>query len=157
MKKHISVGCGKLHEKTTNEIEWINLDMFEEVNPDVVCDMTKGIPFDDNTFDHVKAYACLGQIEMNKDFLFVMNELWRILKPDGTIWIYLPHKDYQHCWHDPFNQRRTNEDHWKGFDETRAQYINHNSYYGFKPWKQVKVTTNAGFLSVWMTKSQLKK
>ena len=29
MKKYLSVGCGKLHEKTTEEIEWTNLDKFE--------------------------------------------------------------------------------------------------------------------------------
>ena len=72
-----------------------------------------------------------------------------------NIWIYLPHKDYPHCWLDPFNQRRTNELHWLGFDKDSRQYIDHNSYYGFYPWRNVKVETNASkFLSIWMRKSQ---
>ncbi len=156
MKKHLSIGCGKLHEKSTEEIQWINLDKFAEVNPDVVHNMIdrNGFPFDDNTFGHVKAFCCLGQIERNDDFMFVMNEIHRVLKLEGNVWIYLPHKDYQICWHDPFNQRRTNEDHWLGFDETHSQYTCHNHYYGFSPWKDVKVETVNGFLSVWMTKSK---
>ncbi len=154
-KKHLSVGCGKIHDKSTNDIRWTNIDMVAEVMPDVVCDMTKGLPFKDNEFDHVKAFACLGQIEKNSDFLFVMNELWRVLKSGGTIFIYLPHKDYQHCWLDPFNQRRTNEDHWNGFDENSRQYIDHNSYYGFKPWKDVNVSVANGFISIYMKASKV--
>ncbi len=150
-KQHLSVGCGKLHEISTDEIQWTNLDQFAEVNPDIVCDMTKGIPYEDNYFDHVKAMCCLGQITENKDFLFVMNEFWRILKPSGTIWVYLPHRDYAHCYQDPFNQRRTNEAHWNGFDHKSPQYTQHNSYYGFKPYEVLNCSTNAsGFLTVTM-------
>ncbi len=150
-KQHLSVGCGKLHENSTDEIQWTNLDQFAEVNPDIVCDMTKGIPFDDNYFDHIRAIACLGQIEKNKDFLFVMNELWRILKSTGTLLIYLPHRDYAHCYQDPFNQRRTNAEHWNGFDHNSQQYKQHNSYYGFKPFAVIENVVNAAnFISVIM-------
>ena len=45
MKKHLNVGCGRNQAESTEEIEWVNLDQFEEVAPDVVCDMTKGLPF----------------------------------------------------------------------------------------------------------------
>jgi predicted SAM-dependent methyltransferase len=153
MVKNLNVGCGRLHKKSSDDVEWINLDQFEEVNPDVVCDMTKGMPFKDGEINHIEAMACLGQIEKNSDFLFVMNEFWRVLRNDGTIFIYLPHKDRQICWHDPFNQRRTNEDHWWGFSKDNPQYIHHNSYYGFKPWHNVSVVTNdAGFLVINMTK-----
>lgn len=150
--KYLSVGCGRLHEISRNGIEWINLDREASVNPDIVCDMTKGLPFDDGEITHIRAMACLGQIELNKDFLFVMNEFWRILKLDGTIFIYLPHKDYEHAYQDPFNQRRFNEVHWRAFDENAPQYKNHLSYYGFKPWKDVEVCTNEqGFLDIKMT------
>ena len=62
MKKYLNVGCGRNQAESTEQIEWVNLDQFEEVNPDVVCDMTKGLPFEDSEFDHVRATACLGQI-----------------------------------------------------------------------------------------------
>ncbi len=149
--KHLNIGCGWLQNASTDTIEWTNLDQFAEVNPDIVCDMTKGIPFDDNYFDYITAIACLGQIEKNKDFLFVMNELWRVLKVSGTLFIYLPHRGYPHAYHDPFNQRRFNEEHWNGFDYRSPQYKHHNSYYGFKPFEILHVETNAAkFLSISM-------
>lgn len=153
MLKYINVGCGKLQEKSTPEIEWINVDQFEEVKPDLVHDMTKRFPFEDNTIDQIRAIACLGQVESNADFLAMMNEFWRLLKPGGAMFVYLPHKDFDLCWHDPFNTRKTNEDYWFGFDEKHPQYIHHNSYYGFKPWQNVTVeTSDRGFMSIWMYK-----
>ncbi len=151
---HLSVGCGKLHEKTTDEIYWVNIDRAPLANPDLVLDMTKGLPFALGSVDHIRAMACLGQIERNDDFMFVMNEFHRVLRLEGTIWIYLPHKDKPHCWLDPFNQRRTNEMHWLGFDQNSPQYIDHLGYYGFQPWKKVTAETNEqGFISVNMTKA----
>ena len=150
--KYLNVGCGRLHQKSGDGIEWINIDRIDSVNPDITCDMTQGLPFEDGEIAHIQAIACLGQIEQNKDFLFVMNEFWRVLKSEGTIFIYLPHKDFEHVYQDPFNQRRFNEIHWRGFDETHIVYRKHLSYYGFKPWKNVTVSTNKqGFLSVHMT------
>ena len=153
MKKYLSIGCGKLHEKSIEEVEWVNLDKSSNVNPDIVRDITRGLPFNNEWFDHIKAYCCLGQIVDNDDFLFVMNEIWRVLKSGGNVFIYLPHKDREFCYLDPFNQRRTNEEHWLGFDETNRQWIDHGSYYGFKPWRNVEAKTNPqGFLEIWMTK-----
>lgn len=149
MLKYLNVGCGRLHQKSGDGVEWINIDRVDSVNPDITCDMTQGLPFEDGEISHIQAMACLGQIEQNKDFLFVMNEFWRILKPNGTIFIYLPHVDFAHAYQDPFNQRRFNEDHWKGFDRTHPIYQKHLSYYGFKPWRNVHVSTNKqGFLSI---------
>jgi predicted SAM-dependent methyltransferase len=155
MKKHLNIGCGKLHEKSNSEVEWINIDRAKEVNPDLCIDFTKGLPFEDNEIDFIKAMCCLGQVESNQDFLFVMNELWRVLKPGGRLWIYLPHKDYSNAWQDPFNQRRFTEHTIAGFDETNPQYRNHNSYYGFKPWKNVIVGVSPiGFLSATLVVSK---
>ncbi|HDD45194.1 MAG TPA: hypothetical protein ENG63_10105 [Candidatus Desulfofervidus auxilii] len=149
----LNIGCGRLHEKGDG---WVNIDKIESCNPDVVLDITKGFPKDkpwgkDNSVDFIKAQCCLGQIERNEDFLFVMNECWRVLKPDGEMWIYLPHKDYPHAYVDPFNVRKFNELSWLAFDYRHPQYINHNSYYGFKPWIVIDVHTNEkGFLSIRM-------
>lgn len=152
-KLYLNVGCGKLHEESTDEIKWINIDKCKEVNPDLTCDFKFGLPYEDNEVDHIKAMACLGQIESNDDFKFVMNEFHRILKLSCKIWIYLPHKDFPHAYIDPFNQRRFNELSWQAFDQTHKAYIDHLSYYGFKPWKDVTVKLNtAGFLIIWMTK-----
>ncbi len=153
--KHLNLGCGKLVKASTSEIEWINLDK-ANVGADIVHDMKKGFPmFADDLFDRVEAICCLGQIELNDDFMFVMNEIHRILKPDSTVYIQLPHKDHvSNSYIDPFNQRRFNEYSFAGFDRDHVQYINHNSYYGFRPWKNVEAWENNGFLFVSMKVSK---
>lgn len=155
MTKKLNVGCGKLHQQSTSEVEWINIDISPEVKPDLVCDMRKGLPFKDGEINHIEAICCLGQIVGNDEFLFVMNELWRVLKKDGTMHVYLPHKDFAHAYIDAFNQRHFNEESWQAFNETHQQYTNHQSYYGFKPWKNVDVVTNGGgFLDIHMVVSK---
>ncbi len=151
MTYNLNLGCGKLQKKSTPEEDWLNLDR-ADLGQQVVHDMTTGLPFKDNFFDFIQAIACLGQIERNVDFLLVMNELHRVLKPNHNIFIYLPHRDHDHCYNDPFNQRRTNEAHWLAFDQMSRQYVQHNSYYGFKPWTAVEVHTNKGFLNIRMVK-----
>jgi len=149
----LNVGCGKLYEKSTEEIRWVNIDKAKGIGADLEIDMTHGLPFEDEEVDHIKAIACLGQIELNKDFTFVMNELWRVLRSGCGIYIYLPHKDWEHAYIDPFNQRRFNEMSWQAFDQEHHTYEEHLSYYGFKPWKDVIVKTNdQGFLAIWMIK-----
>ncbi|MCD6213739.1 MAG: hypothetical protein J7J46_02025 [Candidatus Desulfofervidus sp.] len=153
MEWKLNVGCGMLHERGE---EWVNIDRSPRCNPDVVLDITKGLPTKypwgrDDSVSFIKAQCCLGQIERNDDFLFVMNEFWRVLRPGGELWVYLPHVDYPHAYVDPFNVRRFNELSLESFDYRHPQYVNHNSYYGFKPWVVLFVHTNkSGFLSARM-------
>lgn len=152
---HLSIGCGKLQDKNTDDIHWVNIDKVESLDADLCLDIrTEALPFEAGSVDHIKAYAMLGQIQKNEDFLFVMNEFHRVLKPEGTIFILVPHKDFDHAFQDPFNQRKFNELSWQAFDETHGQYVQHLEYYGFKPWKDVATSMNNGFIVVNMTVSK---
>mgnify|MGYP001573281039 CR=1 FL=1 len=160
MKKCLNICCGRLQKKSTADEEWINIDKADVKPSDLSIqflqlDIQQGLPYETSAIDHIDAIACLGQIIGNDEFLFVMNELWRVLKSSGTIYIVLPHMDFPHAYLDPFNQRHFNELSWQCFDERHSQYINHNSYYGFKPWRGVDVKTNPnGFLEINMTVSK---
>jgi len=147
--KYLNIGCGNLRKNSTRNIKWINIDQFKTCNPDIVCDITKGLPFTDNEIHFIDAFAMLGQIVDNTDFLFVMNEFWRVLKSNSILRIYVPHKDKDHAYHDPFNRRYFNEESFKSFDYQSQQYIQHLSYYGFRPWVVESVEFNdAGFIDV---------
>lgn len=149
----LSLGCGRLREKGEG---WIHIDKLASVEPDYLLDFIKGFPLTepwgkDNSVDFILARCCFGQIEKNEDFLHVMNECWRVLKPEGEISIYLPHKDHPNAWVDPFNVRRFSEISWQTFDRNHPQYKNHNQIYGFFPWKVLNVSTNQkGFMSIRM-------
>jgi predicted SAM-dependent methyltransferase len=84
MKKLLNVGCGtKFHP------DWTNVDM-ASYSPEVkVVDLTKGIPFHDNSFDVVYHSQVLEHIPKEKATDFV-EECYRVLKPGGIMRIVVP-------------------------------------------------------------------
>jgi predicted SAM-dependent methyltransferase len=106
MRLVIGSGPGFKHEEGV-----IGLDYIKEFNPDVVRDIRKGLPFDDDKFDEINCEHTLEHIQLNEDFIFVMNEIWRVLKPGGTVYIEVPHKDsemaYESIEHTRFFSRHT--------------------------------------------------
>ncbi len=138
--KRLNVGCGKHHLDN-----YINMDISDYCSPDMKHDIRKGFPmFEDNRFKEVLANGVLEMILPNEEFLSVLNELWRIVSPDGELVGQVPSTDPRVMMLDPFDRR------W--FMERTFDYwnVNHNSYkqfgtqYGFKPWivKRAKVNDN---------------
>jgi ubiquinone/menaquinone biosynthesis C-methylase UbiE len=68
------------------------LDVEERGNVDHVADAEQRLPFDDNTFDLIHASHVLEHIVWIKT-QDVMNEWVRVLKPGGTIEIWLPNAE----------------------------------------------------------------
>ena len=68
---------------------YVSLDNDPTTEPDVLCDIESGLPFDDRSFSEVRAYHILEHIHTEKK-TFVMNEIWRVLKKDGIADIRLP-------------------------------------------------------------------
>jgi len=93
LKLNIGSGPGFKHEEGV-----IGLDYIKDFKPDVVRDIRKGLPFDDNKFDKINCEHTLEHIQLNEDFIFVMNEIWRVLKPGGTVYIEVPHKDAESAY-----------------------------------------------------------
>lgn len=80
--------------KTCFSDDVITLDINEELNPDIVWDLNNlPLPLDDNKFDEIHAYEVLEHIAYQgdyKSFFHLFNELYRILKKDGFIFISVP-------------------------------------------------------------------
>jgi SAM-dependent methyltransferase len=84
------------------------LDMFE--SPDVVVwDLNvHPLPFEDNTFDEIHAYEVLEHLSKQGDWKFFFDEFaeyWRILKPDGYMFISVPRWDRMWAYCDPGHTR----------------------------------------------------
>lgn len=85
------IGCGPGWQESQHKKDgWTGLDIIPEFKPDVVRDIVKGLPFDDNKFDEILIEHVLEHIE-HKDGDFVMNEMHRVLKPGGTLTIEVPY------------------------------------------------------------------
>lgn len=81
--KKLNLGSGTKYLKG-----YINLDFEPSLNPDIVCDLDKGLPFPDNSIDEVYSEHLLEHV---KDILFVLKEIKRVLKPNGIFKSRVPH------------------------------------------------------------------
>lgn len=85
------IGVGEGFERGKEGI--VGIDILPAFNPDIVCDIRKGIPLPDDTFDDINCEHTMEHIQLNEDFIFVMWEIRRVLKPGGVVYIEVPHKD----------------------------------------------------------------
>lgn len=97
----------------------VSVDYIPEFNPDIVADITEGIPVERGVFDEIEIHHTLEHIESNKDFKRIMNDMHDILAPGGTVDITVPYykcpsaiETYEHC-------RFFNENSFMNFYENR--------------------------------------
>jgi len=83
-KIKLNLGCGKDYRKG-----WINVDIDKSLRPDVVCDFNHfPYPFEDNYADYILMDGVLEHLDRPEK---VIEELWRISKPDAIIRIIVPY------------------------------------------------------------------
>ena len=96
--KKLNLGCGKDILKG-----YINLDIAKLPGVDIVCDIEKEkLPFEDNSINNVYTNNVLEHI---KNLEFVMEEIHRILKPNGKVQIIVPHYSTPLAFGDPTHKR----------------------------------------------------
>jgi predicted SAM-dependent methyltransferase len=93
-KRILNVGCGEDMYGTDR------LDMKKTKATTKVCDIGKGLPYQDNTFDEIRAYFILEHL---RNVGFFIDECYRILKRGGLLDLqtdnagYLPfYINYEH-------------------------------------------------------------
>lgn len=83
-----------------------------------------------------EAREYIGEIEDQPRFIRFMNEVWRIMKPDGQFMIAMPHGSSQGFLQDPTHVSARNESTWAYFDplEPNTQGLLY-SIYQPRPWR----------------------
>jgi len=110
---------------------YVNMDIRELKGVDVVHDIQRfPFPFSDNTFESIIMNHVWEHIEP-KFRICLMNELWRISIPDGTLAIVSPHCLSAGACQDPTHYTCPNEFTFQYFDVSYKRY----SIYKPKPWK----------------------
>lgn len=105
--KKLNLGCGESKKEG-----YVNVDFSPLVSPDVVHNLNQfPYPFEDNSFELIEVFHVLEHLDKPFD---VMKELHRILKPDGLLYIKVPH----------FSRGFTHAEHSHGFDVTFPLYFN---------------------------------
>ncbi len=110
-KIKLNLGCGFRRPGSPDGIQIINIDSRAEVKPDMVLDIAKGLPFDDNSADEVLANDFLEHL-MPSDVIFVMEEIYRVLKNGGKFESLTPSSDGRGGAMDPMHRSFWNANSW---------------------------------------------
>ena len=132
----LNLGCGVTYMKG-----YKNIDMAKDVTADEYYDFRKGIKELDNSVDEIWADNVMEHI--CEEFIFVMNECWRVLKPEGILHVRVPDAtvSLEQAIRDPthFPGRMFCKESFNYFDVNHEHWKRHGKSYGAKPWhiKQV--------------------
>jgi SAM-dependent methyltransferase len=118
VSKHLDLGCGTRPRNPYHRKELYGIDIrdLSQVPPGVA--QIRGanlsiepIPFDDNTFESVSAFDFLEHVprvallperkETIFPFVRLMNETWRVLRPNGLFYAITPVYPHQLAFADP--------------------------------------------------------
>ncbi|HUF37938.1 MAG TPA: methyltransferase domain-containing protein [Anaerolineales bacterium] len=89
----LQVGCGR-----DVRIGYLNLDKIRLQGVEIVADLERGLPFAAGCFTEIIAFNILEHVE---DLPAVMADLYRILTPDGSLHIKVPHFTHRGAFSDP--------------------------------------------------------
>lgn len=149
------LGCGANKQGK----DWFGIDYRKLPGVDLVQDLESfpwGVPSE--TFNTVVANHVVEHIQpAHGIFLSWMNEVWRILKPDGEFLISAPYATSPGMFRDPTHCNFVNEETWSYFDNDDTFYRGSLYHiYSPLPWK-IKINTfhGTGNLEVVLVKREI--
>lgn len=131
----LNIGCGNIHLDDCK-----NIDISSTAKADEVYDVSTGVREEDNSIEEIVCGCMLEQLDTNKDFVFVLNEFWRVLKLEGILRGYVPSTDPRVLFLDPMDKKFFQKESFNYFTYGENLYNSFGKNYGFKPWKQIEVT-----------------
>lgn len=134
-RRRLNVGCGRDIRPASDG--WVNLDIAALPGVDAVHNILDvPWPFEDGAFDDVLAMNILEHIPHHlpsyggKDGLLVMlEELHRIMAPNGYLHVSVPHYQSRNAWRDPTHTRAMTPDWWTYYDPREEDFQNMGAHY----------------------------
>jgi len=120
----LDLGCG-IHKAKG----FIGVDIVPAEGVDIIADLNGTFPFPDNSIDIIKAHNILEHLS---NIINSMNELWRILKPNGIIDISVPSTDGRGAFQDPTHVSFWNINSFMYYSNQYPAYLSLCKTYGFK-------------------------
>ena len=115
---NLNLGCGLRRFDG-----FVNIDNRKEVNPDMVWDIARhGLPYDENMVDVVVARDFLEHIAPDR-VIFVIEEIWRVLKVGGRLEHMTPSTDGRGAFQDPTHRSFWNKNSWMYYSMKDAREL----------------------------------
>lgn len=93
MKVELGPGTNKRFKNS------VGIDLFDSPGVDIVADLNKGLPFfSDSSVDEIYSHHLLEHIS---NFTYLMEEVYRVLRPGGTFRGEVPHFSNPYFYSDP--------------------------------------------------------
>lgn len=108
---------------------WIHVDKHPYEGIDVVCDVTKGLPFEDSTVDRIYTQDFMEHLPPESK-VPVINEMWRVLKNGGTMEHYIPNAGSRNDFGSPTHLSHWNLQQFEHFDIDSYRYEIDHEYEG---------------------------
>jgi len=156
----LDIGCGDkkgAHMAKRQDIQWIGLDAadFSHLYPPgefVRHNLIHPLPFPDRFFDIIVTHHALEHLPHTHPralldpswtgpgdlLVFVLNEIWRVLKPGSEAHIVVPWKEHTNAWRSPTHYRFFDENFWNVFSY-KAVGAEH---FAWKLWSKWKIIQN---------------
>jgi SAM-dependent methyltransferase len=116
-KKKLNVGCGR-----DSRAGWVNLDASPLPGVDIVHNLENlPLPFADGEFDEILCQDVLEHIE----YIPVLRDLHRILKPGGELTVRVPHFTSRNNFVDPTHRKLFSVDTWEFFVSSGSPHMQH--------------------------------
>lgn len=134
---NLDIGCA---EGSHRKAGYIGLDI-NDYGQEIVWDLEVCIPLPNNSCQNINATQVFEHVE---DFVGVMNECHRVLKPDGQLFLTVPHKDHEKAYI-PSHIRR--------FDKYTFDFFQYPEYadeYGGSLWEVLSLEVKNGDIHVAM-------
>jgi SAM-dependent methyltransferase len=101
----LDLGCGpNKHQGCTG------IDHYQFEGVDIVRSLTRGLPFANSTVEGVIAQHILEHFD-GEDLIFIVEEIWRVCKPDSRVYIEVPGLGSPNCGKD-FTHKKKDWDEW---------------------------------------------
>jgi len=107
-----------------------HLDKHHFPGIDYICDVTKGLPFPDNSVELIISKDFLEHLPTESK-VFVINEIWRVLVPGGLMEHYVPNAGSRNDFGSPSHLSHWNLQQFEHFDVDSYRWRVDREYEGF--------------------------
>lgn len=122
--KKLNLGSGKDPKEG-----YINIDNYPFEGVDVIADITKGLPFEDNSVNAVISIDFMEHLPPESK-VFVINEIYRVLKEGGTMEHFIPNAGSRNDFGSPSHLSHWNLQQFEHFDIDSYRYEKDSDYEG---------------------------